>query len=61
MKFIADILVKVEVEADTEEFAKELLSRNCKIHLKSFGSQLDHGMYSIKSISQEVNAITFNK
>jgi len=54
MKFIANILVKVEIEADTEEFAKELLSSNCKIHLKSFGGQIDSGMYSIQSIGQRV-------
>ena len=54
MKFIANILVKVEIEADTEEFAKELLSSNCKIHLKSFGGQVDRGMYSIQSVNQRV-------
>jgi len=54
MKFIANILVKVEIEADTEEFAKELLDNNCKIHLKSFGGQVDRGMYSIQSVSQRV-------
>ena len=54
MKFIANILVKVEIEADTEEFAKELLSSNYKIHLKSFGGQRDRGIYSIQSVSQRV-------
>ena len=54
MKFIANILVKIEIEADTEEFANELLSSNCKIHLKSFGDQTDRGMYSIQSVNQRV-------
>jgi len=55
MKFIANVLVKVEIEADTEEFAKELLSeKRLDINLGKWGCSSDHGSYSLKLVGQRV-------
>ena len=49
MEFIAKVLVKIEVESDTEEYAEELLLESGnKLHLDIQGCQVDHGMFFIE-------------
>jgi len=55
MKFIANVLVKIEVEADTEEFARKLLEEErAQMHIGCRGCHVDHGSYFLKSIGQRV-------
>jgi len=55
MKFIANILVKIEIEADTEEFARELLSEQLvNLNIGSLGYHADHGDYSLETVGKEV-------
>ena len=55
MKFYAKVLVDVEIEADTEEYAEKLLSEDShKLHLDVQGCSVDHGCFSLKSVSQEI-------
>ncbi len=58
MKFIANVLVKIEVEADTEEFAKELLSEQLvNLNIGSLGYHADHEDYSLQTIGRRVMSI----
>jgi len=62
MKFIANVLVKIEVEADTEEFAKELLEEsNHKLFMDISGCEVSKGCYSLESVGQRVMNITQSK
>jgi len=55
MKFIANVLVKIEVETDTEEFAKELLSENNhKLFLNVRGCEVNKGSFSLQSVGQRI-------
>jgi len=55
MKFIANVLVKIEVEADSEDFAKELLEERIDgLFLDIKGCNIEKGCYSLKSIGQRV-------
>jgi len=55
MKFIANVLVKIEVETDTEDFAKTLLSENVQDLFKNIqGGSIEKGCYSLKSVGQRV-------
>jgi len=55
MKFIANVLVKIEIEAGTEEFAKELLSEQLvNLNIGSLGYHADHGDYSLQTIGKRV-------
>jgi hypothetical protein len=49
MKFYAKVLVDVEIEADSEDYAEKLLSEdNHKLHLDVQGCSVDHGCFSLK-------------
>lgn len=55
MKFFAKVLVKILVEADTEEYAEELLLENGnQLHLDIQGCHVDHGCFSLKVVNQDV-------
>lgn len=55
MKFIAKVLVRIEVEADTKEYAEELLLENGnRLCLDIGGCHVDHGCFSLRVVSQEI-------
>lgn len=62
MKYIANVLVKVEVEANSEEYAKELLQeKSHRLFMNINGCQVNKGCFSLKTIDQEVKSIGFKK